>query len=236
MLNPMPTLYIGIPAGTQTVSPVSVQPTSPGLGTPAISPTAAATRRSVTATPKSYDGMILFKSDRAGKLALYAMNADGSAPMPLPDSNIYDEAVNRETLSPDGNERLRVLDNSGNYDIYVGPADEHKPPMAITSHAAADYDPAWSPLGDRIAFVSLRTDGKDAIFVMTPDGRNDHELTFSRGFLDKHPTWSPDESQLAFGSNRDGHRQIYVMNADGSGQKNISDNAYEDYDPVWLKH
>ena len=236
ILNPVPTLYIGIPAGTQAVRPVFVEPTSPGPGTPTLSPTEAVARQRVTSTPKSYQGMIVFKSDRDGKLALYVMNADGSSPTPLPDPKIYDEAVNRETLSPDGKERLRVLDNSGNYDIYMGPADEHKPPMAITSHAAADYDPAWSPQGDKIAFVSLRTDGKDAVFVMTPDGRNDRELTFNRGFLDKHPTWSPDASQIAFGSNRDGHRQVYVMNADGSGQKNISNNAYEDYDPVWLKY
>jgi TolB protein len=164
------------------------------------------------------------------------MNADGSSPAPLRDESVYKQALNRETLSPDGKERLRVMDNSGNWDIYIGPADEHQPPMYITSDSAADYDPAWSPKGDQIAFVSLRNDRRDAIFVMSPDGRNDRQLTFNKPALDKHPSWSPDGTQIVFGSDRDGgRRQIYVMTTDGSGQHNISNNKWNDWDPVWLK-
>jgi WD40 repeat protein len=37
-----------------------------------------------------------------------------------------------------------------------------------------------------------------------------------------HPAWSPDGSKIAFTSNRDGNLEIYVMNADGSGQANMT--------------
>ena len=200
-----------------------------------LTPTVTSARRRATPTPQSIKGKIVFRSDRDGEEVLYVMAPDGSDPRPLEDLDAYQEAVNRESLSPDGKERLRVQDNSGNWDIYMIPADEHKSPMAITSHAAADYDPVWSPTEDLIAFVSLRTDGKDAIFVMTPDGRNDRQVTFNAGALDKHPTWSPDGAQIAFGSDQDGELQVYVINKDGSGQSNISNNSFNDWDPVWVE-
>ena len=36
------------------------------------------------------------------------------------------------------------------------------------------------------------------------------------------PAWSPDGRKLAFVSERDGNAEIYVMNADGSGQENLT--------------
>lgn len=216
-----PTVYVGI-----VVSPkASLE----------LTPKVTATRRHAAEASQSLMDKIVFWSDRDGEEALYVMNPDGSDARPLEDLAAYQEAVNRESLSPDGKERLRVQDNAGSWDIYMIPADEHKPPMAITSHAAADYDPVWSPTEDLIAFVSLRTDGNDAIFVMTPDGRNDRQLTFNAGALDKHPTWSPDGTRIAFGSNLEGKLQIYVIDKDGSGQSNISNNSFNDWEPVWVE-
>src|SRR4030095_9755354 len=36
------------------------------------------------------------------------------------------------------------------------------------------------------------------------------------------PVWSPDGQKLAFVSNRDGNREIYVVNADGSNLQNLT--------------
>ena len=61
-------------------------------------------------------------------------------------------------------------------------------------------------------------------------------LTFNDWEWDKHPTWSPDGAKIAFWSNRDtARRQIWVMNADGSGQRNLSNSDYNDWDPVWVR-
>src|SRR5438477_11824300 len=43
----------------------------------------------------------------------------------------------------------------------------------------------------------------------------------------------PAAGQIAFTSGRDGNGEIYVMNADGSGQVNITYNPAEDTHPVW---
>ncbi|HEX2988713.1 MAG TPA: hypothetical protein VHS06_11155 [Chloroflexota bacterium] len=47
------------------------------------------------------------------------------------------------------------------------------------------------------------------------------------------PVWSPDGTRAAFVSNRSGHMQIYVVNADGSHLTRLTTNTYEDNNPCW---
>ena len=226
--TPTPVLYIGpVSPTTTSLLPVGLSGTTtatPGLVSSAGTPVVQDVR-----------GKILFKTDRQGVEKIYVMNPDGSNPEPLRDVRVYQEAQNRESLSPDGKERLFASDNAGNWDIYMIPADGHKSPMAITSNAADDFDAVWSPTENLIAFVSLRTDGKDKIFIMTPDGRNDRQITFETDALHKHPSWSPDGGRIVFHSDRDGWKQIYVVNKDGTKQTNISNNTFNDWDPIWVK-
>ena len=46
-------------------------------------------------------------------------------------------------------------------------------------------------------------------------------------------TWSPDGSRIAFISERDGNLEIYVVNADGSGLTNLTNNPATDFVPRW---
>ncbi len=50
---------------------------------------------------------------------------------------------------------------------------------------------------------------------------------------DLNPVWSPDGKKIAFQSNRDGNLEIYIMNADGSEQLNITNHSANDYNPDW---
>ena len=45
--------------------------------------------------------------------------------------------------------------------------------------------------------------------------------------------WSPDGRKIVFVSDRDGNLEIYVMNADGSGQRNLTRHPGYDSDPEW---
>ena len=47
------------------------------------------------------------------------------------------------------------------------------------------------------------------------------------------PVHTPAAGRIAFTSYRDGNREIYVMNADGSGVRRLTDNEADDGDPSW---
>lgn len=83
-----------------------------------------------------------------------------------------------------------------------------------------------------IAFASFR-DSNYEIYVMDPDGENQTNIT-NNPSEDRYPAWSPDNTKIAFASDRDtGNWQIYVMNADGSGQTRLTDNGAFDSYPSW---
>jgi tricorn protease-like protein len=79
--------------------------------------------------------------------------------------------------------------------------------------------PSWSADGSKIAFTSTR-DADWEIYTMSSDGINQTRLTTESG-QDQMPTWSPDGAKIAF--LRLG--EIYVMNADGSGNRQLTDVA-----------
>ncbi len=50
---------------------------------------------------------------------------------------------------------------------------------------------------------------------------------------DGEPAWLPDGTKIAFTSDRDGNAEVYVMNANGSGQTNLTNNLAIDGEPSW---
>ena len=92
----------------------------------------------------------------------------------------------------------------------------------------------------QIAFVSDR-DRNDEIYVMDDDGKNQRNLT-NHPSDDYAPSWSPDGTRIAFMSDRDGHVpkgdvlptfEIYLMDADGGNQQNLTNDPNSDLSPSW---
>ena len=90
----------------------------------------------------------------------------------------------------------------------------------------------------QIAFVSHR-DGNPEIYVMDINGGNPQNLS-NNHHNDWQPSWSPDGKQIVFVSNRGGHflgnipaYEIYVMDADGKNQLNLTNNLGDDRSPSW---
>ena len=134
------------------------------------------------------------------------------------------EAGNGNDREPDFNGSRIVFTstrrdgNDGDREIYVTNADGSGQ-TRLTDNSADDSNPALSPDGSRIAFVSDR-DGNREIYVMNADGTNPVRLT-DHPEDDVAPTFSPDGAKIAFSSKRvsNGHffGDIHVMNADGTG-------------------
>jgi Tol biopolymer transport system component len=51
---------------------------------------------------------------------------------------------------------------------------------------------------------------------------------------DLRPRWSPDGAQVAFFSDASGNDEIWVVNADGTGLRRLTDHPGADFDPDWL--
>ncbi len=193
------------------------------------------------ATFPGTNGKIAFvKGNPGGDVGnIYIMNANGSGLSKLTSSGTatgptfakggakmaFSQAVNGAqelyTMRPDGSAKTR-----------------------LTNNADTDDYPAFSPDGTKIAFKSNR--GGDG--VNQPSGDPDNEIWVMKAApesatnipvrltnndaTDADPNWSPDGSKIVFASGRaDSDGDIYIMNADGTGQKRLTTSSSNDVTP-----
>jgi Tol biopolymer transport system component len=102
----------------------------------------------------------------------------------------------------------------------------------LTSGEGDNAYPAFSPDGSKVVFTSDRT-GTRQVWLMNADGTGQEQLTFDAQTKDQVPDWSPDGSKIAYLADTHGIADIlnpswgdiWVMNADGSGQHPITTGA-----------
>ena len=99
--------------------------------------------------------------------------------------------------------------------------DDGSEPRNLSRHPAHESEPAWSPDGRKVAFLSRR-DGGQEIYVVNADGSGLRRLTRSPN-RELGPAWSPDGRKIAFRRAKMATVELYVMNADGSGQRRLTD-------------
>ncbi len=168
---------------------------------------------------------------------LRVINADGSGQTPV----FPNDTQSRQTGDcfdgfpggwfPGGQRLLYRGSLQGTLAICAVNADGSDVQVILADKDRESFDPALSPDGSRIAFVS--GNGKDQIFLMNADGTRPRPL-ISDDADDKNPTWSPDGQWIAFSSNRNGsHYHIYVVRADGTDLRQLTDWGGDDRWPSW---
>lgn len=189
---------------------------------------------------------IVFASDRSGNFEIYVMNADGTGPVNLTNNAAQDFFPN---WSPDG-ERIVFARGSGSLrELYVMNANGTNQ-TRLTFNTVADVQPAWSPNGKQLAvsrgFGGVVNDQiKFAeIFVLNAGGaglRQVTRVTSSRPYSASvgHPVWAPDGRRLVFEVHNSrtgdpaGRRALFVINADGSEQRQLTPWSLNGSDPDW---
>jgi TolB protein len=130
---------------------------------------------------------IVFCSNRGGGPQIYTMNADGSAVKRI--SYVSSSYCTSPKWAPKGDRVVFVCRADRGFQIFTANSDGSNP-LQLTSYGNNE-DPDWSPDGRYIVFATTFGKGPTpSIAMMTSDGGNIQQLTFSRSG-DSEPVWGP---------------------------------------------
>ncbi len=125
--------------------------------------------------------------------------------------------------SPDGEwVTFQTQDESGKWGIWKVRTDAGSLSKIIADEKFSYHDPAWSKVGNWIAFYS-NIRGNYDIWMVNPEGRMLTQLT-QESFSDRSPSWSSEGKKIAFQSNRDGTNEIWVLDVESGAFEQITDN------------
>lgn len=173
---------------------------------------------------------IAFHTNRDGNFEIYVMDADGSNQTRLTNAPARD-------IWPDWSPNGKEIVFSRNFDIAILNIATGEVRIVVGGASREDM-PVFSPNGKQIAFMSNRA-GYPSIWVVDVDGGNLTNLTprpesVTGPWFSFFPSWSKNGQQIYFSSQRPGTPdvEVFVMNSDGTGAKQLTDAPGWDYAPA----
>ena len=194
-------------------------------------------RRSDSVPAWTKDGRIVFRSMRDRNANFFVMDADGSNLQRVTNDNL-DKGP--PMPSPDG---ARVgfvaFDAHDRHDIHVAGMNGSGV-KNLTAEQSKDKKlaPAWSTDGKSLAYVESKGYALNLRLVDVESGKV-NKVTEGAAAVFANPVWSPDGQRIVYASSPEGNAMdkargdIYVMNADGSGARNLTNHPAEDNYPAW---
>ena len=117
-------------------------------------------------------------------------------------------------------------------DLYIGGSK-----ISLLSNDLNDFSSGYIATKEYGQFMILFNKNRACIIALTPEQLNtlEHSITSEEPTVEKLPEThtSPFMRKIAFKSKRDGNEEIYVINADGSGLKRLTENPEPDENPTW---
>ena len=171
----------------------------------------------------------------SASIGIYVVNADGTGLLRLTmDPEWANIGVANVAWSPDGskiafagvNGPLEVVDADGTDRISVADICKVWPPDPIS----------WSPDGKKIAYCAPSPDVYQDIYVSNANGSGQTRITRGCcGDANSAPSWSSDGTRIAYqhNSGATGRHDILVINADGTGDVNLTETLPGGLYPVW---
>ena len=161
----------------------------------------------------------------------YAFKPEGEIFVINPDGTILQNLQNPQTprwvaWSPEG-ERIAVATYTP-VALYIMEADGRNLTRLLSNYPSSSR-PTWSPDGTKIAFTTFQE-----LIVLDIETMDKQRLFFhpmDNGLGD--PAWSPGGTKIAFTIRHERQRDIYVINADGTGLRRLTDHSAEDHAPAW---
>ncbi len=127
------------------------------------------------------------------------------------------------SATPDGRAVVFTASEGGSVDVWKKVLATGEL-VRLTDHSAEDEDPAVSPDGKRVAFISRRDDAKGDVFVMRIDGSDLRRVTHEQA-AERAPAWAPDGRSLfvSVRPSADALEDIYRIAVDGGASERITE-------------
>lgn len=169
----------------------------------------------------------------AGGVLAYRAGVSDVQPLATTPLTTYTGDERDPALSPDG-QRVAFAWNGedadgdgGQFDIYVQDAAGGSAPTRLTNHPADERSPAWSPDGERVAFVQCGVGGECGVYAVDAGGGPVRALAEPEGLAIEDLVWSPDGDMLAFSARRgrQGAFSLHLLPLDGSRPQRLTSPA-----------
>lgn len=182
-----------------------------------------------------------FQERRTGSARIMRIRRDGTGLEALTDTSIHSGFP---SYSADGKRIVYRVWGAKQMGLRIIDLADRKIQVLTTEQ---DNLPGWSPDGSRIVFTRRVDTVNFDIYTLRPDGTDLRRLTTS-GANDGHAVWSADGKQILWNTGEYGFRdeaalydrtfqpygQNWIMNADGSGKRMLTDSPWEDSMPLYI--
>ena len=185
---------------------------------------------------------VWFQARRTGNARIMRVRRDGTGLEALTDGKVHSGFP---SYSADGKQIVYRVWGEGEkeYGLRILNLEDRTTRVLTTEH---DNLPGWSPDGSRILFTRRVDTVNFDVFTIRPDGSDLLRLTTNRS-TDGHAVWTSD-GRIMWNSGIYGFRdeaalydntfqqygQIFIMNADGTGKRMLTDSRWEDSMPLYI--